>query len=74
MDTSEHYFSHSADDGTINHYKVYYCICGKTDKDIDRLLRHIRWQELRLMSGAALPGVGQGGAQGDSDSQSETAS
>ena len=43
----EHYYSHKARK-EAGYAELYWCACGKYDKDKDRLLRHVRWHELAL--------------------------
>ena len=53
----EHYYSHKASK-QAGYAMLHWCACGKSDVDRDRLLRHIRWQELKLQLNAT-----KGGAQ-----------
>jgi len=43
----EHYYSHKARK-EAGYAELYWCACGKYDRDKDRLLRHVRWHELAL--------------------------
>ncbi len=43
----EHYYSHKAKK-EAGYAELYWCACGKYDRDKDRLLRHVRWHELAL--------------------------